>query len=113
MFRPHAAVSDERGIFADSPCVVKLQRQVVPVFIVRRNHGLQGAGVVPPPAVTQVDHPVLTPTQLRPELRLAWEQTKHYSADFQQFFLKKTHSLEVLNMWKKGLNLNVWIQDFI
>jgi len=64
-------------VLTNSPCVVKLQRQVVPVFIVRWYHRLQGTWVVPSPTVTQVHNSVLTPTQLSPELRLACHQTMH------------------------------------
>ena len=41
------------------------------MFVVGRNHRLQGTGVVPPPAVTQVDHSVLATAQLSAQFGLA------------------------------------------
>lgn len=55
---------------------MKLQSQVVPVFVVRRYHRLQGAGIMASPAVAQVHHPVLAPAQLPAELRLSCQRRK-------------------------------------
>ena len=55
----------------DWPGVVELQGQIIPMFVVGRNHRLQGAGVVPPPVVTQVDHSVLAAAQLSAQFGLA------------------------------------------
>lgn len=55
-----------------SPGVVELQGQVVPVLVVGRDHGLQGAGILAPPAVAEVDHSILASAQLSAQLGLAW-----------------------------------------
>lgn len=62
------------GRLSASPGVVELQRQVVPVLVVRRDHRLQGAGIVASPAVAQVHHPVLAPAQLSAQLRLSCQE---------------------------------------
>lgn len=72
------ALSVFRSGLTNSPRVVKLQSQVVPVFIIRWYHRLQGTWEVSPPTVTQVHNSVLAPTQLSAELRLACHKTRHH-----------------------------------
>lgn len=62
---------------ADLPCVVKLQSQVIPVFVIRWHHRLQCAGIVAPPVVTQVDNSILAAAQLSPKFRLACHKPTH------------------------------------
>lgn len=56
---------------ADPPGVVELQSQIVPVFVIRRHHRLQRAGVVASPAFAHVNHSVLAPAQLATQFGLA------------------------------------------
>lgn len=47
-----------------SPGVVELQRQVVPVFVIRWHHWLERTGGVASPVVAHVNHPILASAQL-------------------------------------------------
>lgn len=62
---------DERQ--ENPPHVVKLQSQVIPVLLIRRDDRLEGTREVSSPVVTQVHHTVLAPAQFLTQFRFTYE----------------------------------------
>lgn len=52
---------------------MKLQSQVIPVLLIRRDDRLEGTREVSSPVVTQVHHTVLAPAQFLTQFRFTYE----------------------------------------
>lgn len=56
-----------------APHIVKLKCKVIPVLLIWRNNRFQCTREMPSPAVTQIDHAVLSSAQLTAQLWFAWK----------------------------------------